>query len=133
MEWVIGVAVVVAWFVWHGFRTRCPYCGKTGLHAVDRDAEAKQAEHYELKKTLGFLDGLDNLGSSFGTAHSKPGYANRNFRCKDCQHTFNRRSAITWLTTANKVGDDVAIAEYRKVHDEIKANRGKRKNDPAND
>lgn len=117
MEWLAFVLVVVGFFVYQGFRTRCPYCGAHSLHPKDTEAEKKAAKHYQDMKNTGMLDTLDSAGSELGSARSKPGYANRNLKCKKCGHSFDRRSAVIWASTSNKLGDTNAINEYRKLHD----------------
>lgn len=118
MEWFLGLAAIAGFFIWQGFRTRCPACGKMALHPRDAVAEAKQREYYEKMKSTGLLEGLDQVGSSLGTQRAKPGYANRRLRCRKCGHSFDRKTAVTWLTTANKLGEDVALREYQKIRNE---------------
>lgn len=106
MEWIIGlVLAAVLFFVWHGFRTRCPACGVMALHP--RGAAREGAS--------GCLDSLDEAGSSFGSEVSKPGYTNARFRCKSCAHQFSRHVAIEWLTIANRLGEECALEEYKKI------------------
>jgi len=118
MEWFVGIAAVAAFFIWHGFRTRCPACGKSALHPRDSAGEAKQRAHYQNLQSTGMLEGLDRVGSSFGTQRAKPGYANRRLRCKKCGHSFDRTTAVTWLAAANKLGEEVALREYRNLGNE---------------
>lgn len=116
MELIIGVVVVaVLFFVWQGFRTRCPACGVMALHPKDAARAAKQQETYALIKNSGLLKSLDDAGSTLGSKMSKPGYENAEFTCKDCGHQYSRRIAIEWLTIRNKVGEERALDEYKKV------------------
>ena len=119
MEWiVIFIIVVVGFFVLNGFKTRCPLCGEYSLHPKDEDANRDQTKHYNNLKKSGLGDALDEVGSSFGSAANKPGYANSHFRCKSCNHPFSRKQSVTWLTAANKIGEEKAIEEYRKLKEE---------------
>lgn len=119
ITWTIGaVLAVVAFFIWQGFRTRCPMCGHMALHSKDRVAEEKQREYRENLKKTGMLEALDSAGSGFGTERSRPGYVNAKFRCKKCDWSFDRHAAVTWLTTANKLGEQRALDEYRKLQEE---------------
>lgn len=116
MEWIIGVVVAaVLFFVWQGFRTRCPACGVMALHPKDAVREVEQRETYEYMKTSGLLKSLDEAGSALGSEMNKPGYANAAFKCKSCGHQFSRRIALEWLTIRNKFGEERALAEYKKV------------------
>lgn len=115
MEWLIGVAVVIGFFVWQGFRTRCPLCGLSALHPRDEQRESEQRKRYESMQSTGMLGGLDRLGSSLGSERTKPGYNNRNLKCKSCGHAFGRREAVIWLTTSNKLGEEKALDEYKKL------------------
>ena len=118
MELILIVIIIVAgFFIYNGFRTRCPYCGKYSLHPKDLGAEKKQSEYYENLKKSGLGDALDEVGSYFGSSANKPGYANAYFKCKSCNHSFSRKEAVLWLTTANKLGDETAISEYKKLNE----------------
>jgi hypothetical protein len=85
------------------------------LHPKDYDAEKHHIKYYENLKNSGLGDALDKAGSSFGSSANTPGYANAYFKCKTCGHSFSRKEAIVWLTTANKIGDEIALSEYRKL------------------
>ncbi|MEI8613579.1 hypothetical protein P4S54_07680 [Shewanella sp. PP-He15 brown] len=116
MEILIILALTaIVFFIWQGFRTRCPKCGKMALHPKDKDAEEVQKQHYENLKKTSLLSKLDESGVTFGSERAKSGYANALFKCKNCGWLFGRREAITWLTTANKVGENVALREYEKL------------------
>ncbi len=120
MEWLVGAAVVaVLFFVWQGFRVRCPLCGTMALHPRDQAKADDQQSTYDAMKASGLLDALNSSGSGLGEV-AKPGYENRAFRCKSCDHRFTRRVAIEWLTIANKVGEGPALAEYKKLDTELK-------------
>lgn len=121
MEWFLGIAAVAAYFIWHGFRARCPACGKSALHQRDSDAEAKQRTYYQILKSTGLLASLDRVGSSLIVERAKPGYSNRRLRCKKCGHSFDRKTAVTWLTAANKLDDEVTLREYQKLREETDA------------
>ncbi len=119
MEWIAILALAaIAFFVYNGFRTRCPSCGAYSLHPKDHEAEKEQGKHYENLKKTGLGDALDNMGSSLGSSGNKPGYSNAHFKCKSCGHSFYRKEAVIWLTTANKLGEETAIKEYRKLRSE---------------
>lgn len=47
------------------------------------------------------------------------GYTNAHFNCKNCNHSFSRKSALNWLTIANKLGEEKAIQEYKKLQTEL--------------
>jgi hypothetical protein len=64
------------------------------------------------------LESFDDAGISFDSERSKPGYSNAKFKCKKCSWSFDRRVALIWLTTANKIGEEKAITEYQKMRDE---------------
>lgn len=116
MEWFIGIVVAaVLYFVWQGFRTRCPACGEMALHPKNSARESANQEAYALMKDSGLLKSLDDAGSALGSEMSKPGYINAEFRCKACGHQFSRSTAIEWLTIRNKLGEDRALAEYKKI------------------
>ncbi len=116
MEWIVGIIIVaILYFVWQGFRTRCPACGKMGLHPKDAVRESEKQETYELMRSSGLLKSLDDAGSSLGSEMSKPGYVNANFKCQACSHRFSRATAINWLTVSNKLGEERALTEYRKL------------------
>ena len=116
MEWIVAIVVAaVLFFAWQGFRTRCPACGVMALHFRDAIADAEQRETYEFMKSSGILNSLDEAGSSLGSRMSKPGYENARFRCKSCAQQFSRRMAIEWLTIRNKLGEERALAEYKKL------------------
>lgn len=116
MEWIaLATVATVMFFLWQGFRTRCPKCGVMALHPRDKAAEKEQAETFRLMQSTGLAKALDDAGSSLGSAHSKPGYINARFRCKACDYAFKRSIAIEWLTIRNKIGEERAIAEYVKL------------------
>ena len=116
MEWFVGIFVAaVLYFVWQGFRTRCPACGEMALHSKNSAREAETQETYALMKDSGLLKSLDEAGSSLSSKMSKPGYINAEFKCKACGHQFSRSTAIEWLTIRNKLGEEHALAEYKKI------------------
>lgn len=116
MELIIGVVVaVVLFFVWQGFRTRCPACGEMAMHPKDAARATEKQKTYEFMKNSGLLKSLDEAGSSLGSKMSKPGYVNADFRCKACGHHFSRQTAIEWLTIRNKLGEERTLAEYKKL------------------
>jgi len=88
------------------------------LHTKDSEAEKKQHAHYENLKKTGLLKSFDESGIPFGSDRSKPGYANAKIKCKACGWSFSRREAVIWLTTANKLGEEVAISEYDKLQND---------------
>jgi len=113
MEWAIVVAIiiVISFFIYNGFATRCPNCGTYKLHKKDKEATQKDLENYERYKKLGITDYLSNTGLSIG---KKPGYKDSKFKCSKCHHSFNRLEALYWLTIANKHSEDIALSEYHK-------------------
>jgi len=116
MEWIaILVLATIAFFIYNGFRLRCPSCGVYTLHPKDHEAEKEQKQHYENLKKTGLGDALDNKRSSLGNSGSKPGYSNAHFKCKSCTYSFYRKEAMIWLTTANKLGEETAKKEYQKL------------------
>ena len=116
MEWIlVAVVATVLFFAWQGFRARCPACGVMALHPRNSAGEAEQRETYALMKSSGLLNSLDEAGSSLGSKMSKPGYVNAQFKCKSCAHQFSRHVAIEWLTIRNKLGEERALAEYKKL------------------
>ena len=115
MEWLVVVAALIGYFIYNGFRTRCPMCGAYALHPKDKAAEIKQAERYKMLKESGLGDALDSYGSHSGSAKNKPGYSNAIFSCKSCQHSFDRETSVIWLTESNKIGDEKSIEEYQKL------------------
>ena len=46
---------------------------------------------------------------------SKPGNMNAQFKCESCAHQFSRHVAIEWLTIRNKLGEERAQAEFKKL------------------
>ena len=112
---LIFVVVAIIFFIYNGFRTRCPSCANYSLHSKDDAEEKRQAQYYKDLKKSGLGDALDRAGSPLGSARSKPGYANAKFICKSCGHPFSRREAVIWAATANKLGKDIAISEYTKL------------------
>ncbi len=114
--WIVG-GCAVAWFVYNGFRTRCPACGKYGLHRKDKAEHSKQRERYEALKDSELGDSQRRRGQNIETRY-KPGYANSRLRCKKCRHLFGRKLAIEWLRISNKHGDDLALREYCKLQQE---------------
>lgn len=115
---LVLVIFTVAFFIWQGFRTRCPQCGDMALHPRDNVAEQSQREMLENMKAIGLLDTLDQAGSklgSVGSVGSKPSYVNSYFKCKACGHSFKRSKAIEWLTIRNKLSEKKALDEYKKL------------------
>ncbi|MFH2032824.1 MAG: hypothetical protein ABIJ40_19700 [Bacteroidota bacterium] len=45
-------------------------------------------------------------------------FANKLLTCKKCQHEFDRQTAMIWQKTANKLGNQRTIEEYRKLQNE---------------
>ena len=74
-----------------------------------------QREMFENMKAIGMLDTLDQAGSKLGSVESKLGYVNSHFKCKACGHSFKRSAAIEWLTIRNKLGEERALDEYKKL------------------
>lgn len=120
ITWIVLIilAVLILLFIYNGFRTRCPYCGDYSLHPKDKQAEEEQKKSYELLQETGLGNKLDEYGSEFGSSMNKPGYSNSLFKCKSCGHTFSRKTALIWLNIANKLGEETAIREYRKLQTE---------------
>ena len=85
------------------------------LHPRNSAREAEQREIYALMKSSGLLNSLDEADSSLGSKMSKPGYVNAQFKCKTCAHQFSRHVAIEWLTIRNKLGEERALAECKKL------------------
>lgn len=115
MVWIFLVLAVLCFFIYQGFRLRCPLCGEYAVHQKDTTKEDEAKVHYEKLKQTGMLDSLDKINNPLGSARSKPGYANANFSCNKCVHSFSRREAIIWSKTSAKLGDKVAIHEYQKL------------------
>lgn len=90
------------------------------MHPHDKLAEQQQREDYENMQATGMLDALDQAGSSLGSATYKPGYVNARFKCKVCDHHFKRSEAIEWLTIRNKIGEERALVEYKKLEREFR-------------
>jgi hypothetical protein len=115
MSWALWllliVALIVGFSIYNGFRTRCPACGAYALHPTDNEAQAAQAEAYRNAQRV-------FQGRPLPDFVERPGYSTRNFRCKDCNHPFDRGTAITWLTVANKLGEEAAVKGYKDVVDE---------------
>ena len=86
----------------------------TELHPRNSAGEA-QRETCALKKSSGLLNSLDEADSSLDSKMSKPGYLNAQFKCKSCAHQFSRHVAIEWLTIRNKLGEERALAECKKL------------------
>lgn len=70
---------------------------------------------YEAMQESDMLNALKDADSSLSAEMSKPGFANAQFVCKSCGHKFNRRTSTEWLTIRNKIGDERALREYRKL------------------
>jgi uncharacterized C2H2 Zn-finger protein len=122
MEIIFSIAaivlVTVVYFFWQGFRTRCPNCGNMALHPKDEIAFKEQKNSYELMLNSGLLNSLGKSDSASGLT-KKPGYINTPFRCAKCDSLFQRDIAANWLVISNKIGNDKAIEEYKKVEKEF--------------
>ena len=102
MVWIAITLIlfaIICLFVFNGFRTRCPACGKYSLHPKDPEGEAEQQRMYDIAEWSRF----------------KPSYANRRLKCNSCGHLFDRHTAIIWLRTSNKLGEERALNEYRRI------------------
>lgn len=112
MSWLLwlifGAVPLVGYFIYNGFCVRCPACGLFGLHPVNKKAEAAQEDSYRAMQSIG-------LGSALPEFSKKPGYSTRTFSCKNCSHHFDRATALIWLTTANRIGEDKALKGYKEV------------------
>lgn len=106
MEVGILFIIIISILVYNGFRTRCPNCGKYTLHSKDKEAIKEEKERYEKYEKIG-------LNEAFG--RDKPGYTTTQFICNSCKHSFCRKTALIWLTTANKIGEEITLEEYRKL------------------
>jgi hypothetical protein len=93
------------------------------IHPKDHAAEKEQKASYELYKKTGMLDAFRAAGSSHST-RATPSFGNRNLICRKCGHRFKRRTAVRWLTTANKFNEELARREYKKLIEEVANNRG---------
>jgi len=111
---IILIMIVIGIFLYNGFRSRCPACGSYKLHPDDELANKLQREEYEMFR------GIDNGGAL--SSRYKPNYANKQFKCLYCNHSFSRKESTIWLHTANKLGEEKAIMEYRKLKDKTKSN-----------
>jgi hypothetical protein len=115
MFWLIAAAAVaVSYFVLQGFRTRCPRCGVMALHPRDQKAEKELLANYELLKSSGLLETLEERGSEIPQA-ARPGYENARFNCKSCSAAFDRASSLRWLTLANKTTEADSIRLYKEM------------------
>jgi transposase-like protein len=115
MEWFFFAAALVCYIVFQGLRLRCPLCSKYTIHPKNKEKEDYVKDNYENLKKAGLLDSLKGEYSPLSSKNTKPGYANAHFLCKSCGHNFSRKESMIWNRTAAKLGDDVAINEYRKV------------------
>ncbi|MGB3988538.1 MAG: hypothetical protein WBK67_02475 [Minisyncoccales bacterium] len=113
MEVVIFIVLVVAiFFIYNGFATRCPNCGSYKLHAKDKEATKEDMRIYNMCKEIGATNYFQGSMMSIG---EKPNYKNAKLKCNTCGYSFSRREALIWLTTANKLGKDIALREYKKM------------------
>lgn len=104
MEWIFIVIFIAAFFTYQALRLRCPLCAKYVIHPKDEKEEEKMKANYENYKKAGL-----------STERVKPGYTNASFLCKNCQHSFSRRESMIWTKASNKLGDEIAIKEYKKL------------------
>tara|TARA_Y100001963_G_C6763131_1_gene440664 strand:+ start:409 stop:783 length:375 start_codon:yes stop_codon:yes gene_type:complete len=118
---LIAISTLVIVFIYNGFATRCPKCGSFGLHKKNKEATMQK-----LKSNINIKDLLDRVNSSYEnpllqeeTSLSKSAQFNEAiFNCKACKYEFNRKKSLIWLTTSNKLGDEIAIKEYNKLLEE---------------
>ena len=114
MEVIIFIVLVVAvFFIYNGFTTRCPNCGSYKLHAKDEEATKENMRIYNICKEIGATDYFKGSMISIG---EKPNYKIAKLKCNTCNYSFSRREALAWLHTANKLGEEVALREYKKLH-----------------
>jgi len=107
MEFIILlIFIVISIFIYNGFQTRCPNCGKYTLHAKDTEAIKEQIKMDEICNQIGMDDYIGK---------GKPNYTTTPFKCNSCKHPFDRKTALIWLTTANKLGEEIALEEYKKL------------------
>lgn len=115
MYWSILAIAVIAFFVWHGFATRCPMCGVRGHHPKDEGARGGQAKTAEFYRSIGFKSDPELARYHVG---AKPGFATAPFRCRRCDHPFQRNHAAEWERVASKLGAEVALSEYQKLREQ---------------
>jgi len=115
MEIIILIVLgAVLFFTYNGFATRCPNCGMYKLHSKDKKATKEDLERYEEYKKAGITNYFEGSSISVG---EKPNYQTAKFKCSSCDYSFYRKEALIWLATANKLGEEVAIREYHKLHE----------------
>ncbi len=122
---IIGsiLLIVIGVFIYNGFRTRCPNCGKYALHSKDTEAIIRQRQMNDISNKLGFNNAMNDLykESRFSNEleqhylDQQSSYASAIFRCNSCKHSFDRKTALIWLGTANKLGEEIALKEYKKI------------------
>jgi len=116
MLWIIVIAIIIiiiGFFVLNGIKSRCPNCGFYGLNPIDKKRETEKKEYYENRSS--WRKNLDRKGIA---VTEKPGYANRNLKCKKCGHRFTRKTSTIWLKIENQLGKEAALQEYQKVEGE---------------
>lgn len=108
------IFIVIGFFIYQGFCTRCPNCGYWGLNRKVKD-DISSNEFYELLRSAS--EGLkDNPETEwYSKMASNKGFSNKTLTCKKCKHTFSRNLAMLWLKTSKKIGEEEALKEYHNL------------------
>lgn len=112
---IISIFIIIVYFIYQGFCTRCPNCGYRGLNKHLQE-DKTSGEFEELMKDVTKMIKSDSNTSSYTHLMGNPnGFANKTLTCKKCMNKFSRNLAMSWQKTANKLGEEIAIEEYRKL------------------
>ena len=126
MTWVIiGVfGILLAVFIYKGFRTRCPNCGQWGFNTHTKENNEYEERHKEEYPEINAFEKQlsDMMKSNPETRQFAKDpdnrFANKLLTCKNCKHEFDRQTAMIWQKTAKKLGEQKTIEEYRKLQNE---------------
>lgn len=116
MIWII-IAVstaIVLLFIFNRLRTRCPLCGKLSMNKKISNFKSEDSDIADIQSQLSELMKSDPDSKQFAKDPNQ-GFANDYLQCKNCSHQFDRQAAMIWQKTANKLGEDKAIDEYKKL------------------
>ena len=86
-------------------KMRCPFCGAKTSRKLEKE------QTHDPDDVMGILDQMNRANPEIARYTSNKD----SYSCKNCGQEFGGSVSVEWEKIAKKLGEDVAIREYRKL------------------
>lgn len=112
---IIVVALVIVYFIYQGYKSRCPNCGFYGVNREEKEDKEVVKEHRRYLEEEGLLDWeRDNYEKGIFKRNPDNHFSSQLLTCKKCGHKYERYTSEIYEDIARKQGDEYALSKYQK-------------------